>query len=122
MSDVRTRICVFVMVVGVALVIGGIDIGSSKITAETPLPETTTLHCSSVFSGPSHNTEMTLHLNGLRFDVHDDALRYAAQCNDARSRRGLFTWALIVIGALMIAGGVLVYWPAKSEGKQWEWE
>ena len=122
--EMKARLCTFLMVAGLALVVGGLLVlGPSRfeVTAGGIAG-----HCSSVFAGPhgdigdGDDGQQARQLNELTVAplYRSTAPSFADLCDDERNSRRTWMWVLVGVGALLIMGCGVVFWPTKSGATQ----
>lgn len=121
--DMKARLCTVLMVVGVAMAVGGLlTFGPSRFTVTAGGITGT---CSSVFGGPrgdmgnADDGKQRQQLDGLtRGSLWESAQpSFDDLCNAERDSRKTWMWVLVVVGVTLAGGSAFVFWPTRASAK-----
>jgi hypothetical protein len=108
--EMRTRICTFLTVVGVALVAAGLlEFGAGRFDVTSPAGQRA--QCSSVFSGSGYEYTSA---DGYPMAGPADT-RFDALCDSERAARKMWLWGLVGLGVVLVGGAWTVFWPTRPE-------
>jgi hypothetical protein len=120
--EMKTRICTFLMLVGVTLVVGPLVwLGPARFTVRS---DDITGTCSSVFSGPNddmgdggdgqHAQQLRAITDTMTGTKRPQSASFADLCEAERGSRTTWLWVLVGLGVVLIVCAVMVFWPTKS--------
>lgn len=121
--EMKTRICTFLMVVGVTLVVGPhVWLGPARFTVRS---DDITATCPSVFNesqDDGNDGQQAQQLRAITDTMtgtkRPQSASFADLCEAKRSSRATWLWVLVGLGVVLIVCAVMVFWPTKTVGTQ----